>query len=291
MAWISIRWDYLQIMALVTTGKRMAVLATFFNPTPFAGAADLDIHGVGIREWMTPGLVDRPRGTDDVLLMAFHQAVTIGTEDGDVEAPANSLVAWQALAPHRYGRTDRSWQHSWIHATGSALDRHLRIAGLPRDVPIPGVDPRLIEQAAAAIHNELATHAEADPLIVENHLSTMLREIVRMMHGAAAPDIPADLLAVRRRLDARFHEPVVLADLARSCDWSVGHFCTRFKAAFGVPAVDLVVRLRLGRARALLRDPAVSVAAAAQAVGYDDPRTFARLVRRHLGCAPSALRG
>ena len=275
-------------MAQISTGKRHAVLATFFSPSPFAGAADLDLHGVGIREWMKPGLVDRPRGTDDVLLMVFHQAVTIGTEDGDVEVPANTLMAWQPLAPHRYGRTDQPWQHSWIHATGTALDRHLRISGLPRDVPIPGVDPLLIEQAAAALHAEVTNHVDADPLIVENHLSTLLRQVAR---SAAVPDIPADLLAVRRRLDTRFHEPVVLADLARSCGCSVGHFCARFKAAFGVPAVDLVVRLRLGRARALLRDPAVSVAAAAAAVGYDDPRTFARLVRRHLDCAPGALRG
>jgi AraC family transcriptional regulator of arabinose operon len=274
----------------VTQGKLRPRLAHFYGPTPFAGSAHLDVHGVGVREWMRPAMVDRPRGTEDVLLMVFHRPVCIGVDGSDVECPASTLLVWQPHAPHRYGNPDALWLHSWIHADGAVLHRHLRLNRIPLDVPISGIDPEWIEEACWAIHREVGGEPAPDPLIVENILSTLLRRVARAMGARRAIAVPPQLARVRRWLEERFHEPVVLADLARRCEWSIWHFCARFKAAYGVSAIDMVVRLRLGHARALLRDPSMTVAAAARAVGYDDVRTFAKLVRRQLGCSPSGLR-
>lgn len=267
-----------------------ADLGLFYGPTPFADDELLDIHGVGVRERMHPGIVDRPQGTDDILMMVFHQPVAIGVEGTDVECPADTLLIWQPLAPHRYGRADRAWMHSWLHLAGRTVLGHVSALGLPLDTPITGVDPALVEACAWAVHREVAGGHVPDAVIVENALSTLLRQVARVVRSRDAAVATPELAAVRAHLERNFHKPVDLAGLARRCGWSASHFCTRFTAAYGVPPIAFVVRLRLGRARALLRDPRTTVAQAAAAVGYDDPRTFARLARRHLGRGPKALR-
>lgn len=259
-----------------------------FMPRPPFASAEFDIVGLGYRESMRSCLVDRPRGTDDWLLMVFDQPVTIGQPSGVAETAGPVLMVWQPLAPHLYGRTDRVWNHSWMHITGTAVTRLVGLAGIPIDRPIPEVALADVEACVLALNAEIASD-RPDPVIGECCLRILLHQVARAARGGAHA-IPPGLIAARQRIEERFAEPVQLPSLARLAGLSVNHFCTAFRQAFGLTPYDFALRLRLERARMLLRDRNRSIADIAAEVGYDDPASFARLVRRRLGSGPRALR-
>lgn len=269
--------------------RRPCELKVFYAQPPLR-SRDLEIEGVGAREWMTSGIVDRPRGTDDWLLMFFHQATEIGVDQSRVRSEPGSLVIWRPRSPHLYGRIGQGWNHSWIHAQGTLLERLVAELELPVDRPISGIDAAWIERCVHDIHREISGHVSPDATIVANALHTFLRQVARARRPAEGPAVPATLLAVRRHLESHFAEPTGLEELARRAELSPNHFCGEFRRWFGASPIDFLIRLRLERARLLLRDRSESIAAVAKAVGYDDPHYFTKLVRRRFGCPPSALR-
>lgn len=259
----------------------------FFPRSPIE-SEQFQVVGIGYQEPMKAGLCDRPRGTDDWLIMVFHQDVRIGVEGRLVDAPGPVLAVWQPLAPHHYGREDRAWTHSWMHLAGPAVQRLVRLAGVPVDRPLPGVDPIEVERCVLGLAQEIASPAP-DPVVAESLLRILLHRVARTVRGGAGA-IPPGLMEARRWIEERFAEPLRLADLARRAGLSRNHFCTAFRAAFGQSPYDFVLGVRLEQARMLLRDRNRTIAEVAAEVGYDDAASFARLVRRRLGKGPRALR-
>lgn len=274
-------------MAPMPDEPRQAWFKRFFPRSPIE-SEQLQVVGIGYQEPMRPGLCDRPRGTDDWLLMVFHQDVSIGVEGRLVPCAGPVMAVWQPLAPHHYGRGDCAWTHSWMHLAGPAVGRLVRLAGVPIDRPLPGVDPAEVERCVLGLAQEIASPAP-DPAVAECLLRILLHRVARTVRGSAGA-IPPGLLDARRRIEERFAEPLALTDLARRAGLSRNHFCTAFRAAFGQSPYDFALSLRLEQARMLLRDRNLSIADVAAQVGYDDPASFARLVRRRLGKGPRALR-
>ncbi len=64
----------------------------------------------------------------------------------------------------------------------------------------------------------------------------------------------------------------------------------RFAAALGRTAREELLRVRMNQARALLADPAQTIAAIARACGYGTAASFSRAFRQHTGHWPSAHR-
>ena len=269
--------------------RRTCELRAFYAEPPLA-SSELQIEGVGAREWMPPGLVDRPRGTDDWLLMFFHQDVDLGVGRAQVRSDAGSLQIWRPHSAHLYGRHHGPWNHSWIHAKGALLEQMITNLALSNGSPMTGIDATWIERCVHDIHREIAGHARPDPTIVANAMHTFLRQVARACRPDEGRDIPAQLLAARRHLESHFADPTGLEVLARQAGLSPNHFCSAFRRWFGTSPIDFLIGLRLERARLLLRDRNQSIAAVSKAVGYADPHYFSKLVRRRYGCPPSALR-
>lgn len=280
-AWIRAEGAYLRVMA---------DLRLFFHP-PVVADRGLRLHGVGIREWMPPCIIDRPGGTDDWLLMTWHRPVLLRADAGAPPTlhPGPVTVVWDRAHGHYYGREDRRWCHSWIHADGAWLAERVAADGLPRNRPLVGTDPAWIESCARDLHAEARGGHEPDPDLLRHRLAILLRQLARHAR-AGAPTIPPDWLTIRGEIEARCCERLRLDALARRLGVSAGHFCEQFRRHFGVSPYRLAVGLRLERARVLLRDRSLTIAEVAAEVGYDDPRQFARLFRRHHGSAPGRAR-
>ncbi len=260
-----------------------------FFAAPVFRSKRIEVEGLGVREWMSPGLVDRPRGTNDWLLMVFHQPITLGVNGQRQTADGRTLMVWEPGQAHLYGATDTPWLHSWMHISGGAVTELVSEAKLPRGQPIPHCDPLWLERAALDLHQEIAAHAHPDPLIAEHVCRIFLRHVTRALRPADSA-VPPALLTVRRHLEAHLAEPTSLTDLARMAGLSANHFCGEFRRHFAVAPIDYLIRLRLDQARLLLRDRNLSVGQVSAAVGYADARYFARLFRRRFGCSPRALR-
>jgi AraC-like DNA-binding protein len=98
------------------------------------------------------------------------------------------------------------------------------------------------------------------------------------------------LLRARDLADARYYEPLTVADLARAAALSPAHFSREFRRTFGEPPHRYLLTRRLERAAALLRNTDRSVAEICVAVGLSSLGSFTTTFRRVYGTTPLAYR-
>jgi AraC-like DNA-binding protein len=261
----------------------------FVPPQPTAG--DFRIRGIGVREAMRPCLVNRPQGTGDWLLMMFLDPVQVRVDGTILGFPANSLIAWTPDAGHHYGNHAAPWSHSWVHAQGPFIRHAIRRAGLAAGRVMQLNDPSILERALLAMHEELTTQAEPDPVIIKNLFVNLLRSLRRSFDSCqAAKPIPERFLRIKAYLEAHYPDRLTLTDMARLAHLSVPHFCSEFKRYFETPPLEFVIRLRMHAAAHHLRNANHSISDVARLAGYEDLFYFSKLFKKRFGMSPRALR-
>jgi transcriptional regulator GlxA family with amidase domain len=139
----------------------------------------------------------------------------------------------------------------------SGIDLALQLVAL-RDGP----------SAAARVARQMVVYARRNG--EELQASAMMRH---RAHVSDAVHRAQDLI------DARYAEPLPLAELAAACGVSERTLTRRFGAATGLTPLGYQQSLRLERAENLIGNGA-TVSAAARAVGFEDPRMLRRLRAR-----------
>jgi AraC-like DNA-binding protein len=90
--------------------------------------------------------------------------------------------------------------------------------------------------------------------------------------------------------DARYFEPLAVADLAAAAGLSPAHFSRVFRRAYGEAPHAYLLTRRLERAAALLRTTDRSVTDICHAVGLTSLGSFTSSFTRTFGASPSAYR-
>ncbi len=98
------------------------------------------------------------------------------------------------------------------------------------------------------------------------------------------------LLRARDLADARYVDPLTVADLARAAGLSPAQFSREFRHTFGEAPHQYLLTRRLERAAALLRDTDRTVTEICSAVGLASLGSFTTSFRRIYGMAPLAYR-
>ncbi|HKQ98661.1 MAG TPA: AraC family transcriptional regulator [Candidatus Polarisedimenticolia bacterium] len=171
-----------------------------------------------------------------------------------------------------------------IPITGRAADAERFSGARPRD-------PELA-RAFRALHR--GVEAEAPPLERDGLLFNLMQSLYATGPGGSRASRPpaAEPDGVRRAreyLHDHRDEPIGLADLSRVASLSPYHLHRAFRRATGLPPHAYLVRLRVNRARDLLRR-GVAPAEVAHAAGFADQSHLTRHFRRLVGVTPARFR-
>jgi AraC-like DNA-binding protein len=98
------------------------------------------------------------------------------------------------------------------------------------------------------------------------------------------------LLRAKDLADARYAEPLTVADLARAAGLSPSYFSREFRRTFGEPPHQYLLTRRLERAAALLRNTDRPVTEICFAVGLSGVGSFITSFRRVYGMPPLTYR-
>ncbi len=101
---------------------------------------------------------------------------------------------------------------------------------------------------------------------------------------------PQRLRRIDELIESRLDAKLTVQDLAAALGLSAGFFSRAFKRATGQAPHEHVIDRRIARARALLRDPRLNLAAVALASGFASHAHMTAIFRARLGIPPSALR-
>ncbi|MBA3709416.1 MAG: helix-turn-helix transcriptional regulator [Planctomycetes bacterium] len=259
--------------------------------SPLLPAGPVQVHGLGIDEPMPPGRsIDRPAGSDEWLIMHFHDAVEVALDGAVREVPPHTLVVWPPGARQWFG-CNRRWTHSWMFCSGARLAACIRSSGLEPLKAHAQTDATIAARYLSQIHLEITRPADVDGAIIEGLLALYLREAFRESFRAAptlrrAAAIPARMLSARQLIDGDPTQPLTLRRLAQAAGLSRSQFSAEFRRCFGTTPIRYVLDLRLRRARTLLTDRNLSVGDAARRCGFADGHYFARQFRTRFGMSP-----
>ncbi|MFG0248664.1 MAG: helix-turn-helix transcriptional regulator [Phycisphaeraceae bacterium JB051] len=236
---------------------------------------------------MTQGLVDRPRGTGDWLIMYFPVPCQIMSK----QVAAGSLMIWSPGESQKYGDRQLGWSHSWMHCDGTAISRWLKQANLRANTIYSGMPQTHWVQTLIQVFDELNQHDVYASQMILNLMQNALLTFGRHAHPAPEDEnLKNSLQDIRRQLEMDYDQPVTLDELAAQTGLSISHFCARFKQAFGSSAIEYLIEQRMQQAAYLLYDRNLKIQDIAKRVGYDDVFHFSKLFKKHHGLSPRALR-
>lgn len=91
-------------------------------------------------------------------------------------------------------------------------------------------------------------------------------------------------------IEGHFQEPITTAGISSRFGYDKAYFCRRFKEITGLTPTTYIRILRLENARRLLKEPGMTVAAAAAASGFPDQNYFSRCFKAQYGKSPTAYK-
>lgn len=245
---------------------------------------------------LVPGLwAEGPEGVDALLarddVRALSRALERAHRRAAIVGAACSGVFVMAEAGLLDGR--RATTTWWLAS-------HLRRRRPAVDVdPAPSlvVEPGLLTAGAVFGIADLAFHLVAQrlgPSLAHRCTSVLLlhrqpSQAAVMAVGQLAGDDPV-VRAAERWVRAHLETSFDIAALARGVGTSARTLARRLDASVGMSPVRFVQQIRLETARYLFRTSKLTVDEVSVRVGYADTTTLRRLIKRHLGVSPKALR-
>jgi AraC family transcriptional regulator, arabinose operon regulatory protein len=249
-----------------------------------------EVRGLGIREGMRPGMVNRRGGTRDYLFMQFHTEVLLGVDGQVARCGRNTFMLWEPDVPHYYGNPDRRWAHSWLHCDGASVEAALGSADIPLNRPMLLPDTALADEALTLLYAELSENKRPDRAITESLVQIWIRKLRRAGPAGKIPTVPPRILAAQAYLDRNSSEGVSLEDLAGFVGLSASHLSAEFSKHLGTPPMRYLLELRLTRAAYLLANANLSIAEVAREAGFRDPLYFSRQFKKRFGLSPRPYR-
>lgn len=200
-----------------------------------------------------------------------------------------------AGTPHVYGPDDRHpWTLHWAAFNGPNAMEYTR--QLPQNQNAAPVAPEIrseILQLFAKLYALLEEGLSTSYLIcaskILEHILGLLFFHNPALHGVKAGG-PDPATRAIQHMQQRLHQPMELAQLARSVNLSPTHFSRVFKEKTGCSPIEYLIRLKIQRACQHLNTTEHSIRKIAEYVGYEDSAYFSRIFKKVMGTSPEQYR-
>lgn len=169
--------------------------------------------------------------------------------------------------------------------------------GFDFDRPVPSISHAGLRRTFSTLCRELKTADGVFNLFAEGCAMQMLAQLARLyrpdakgrksvLQGLAVWQVRRVIAYMRDHLDRN----ISLDDLANEVGLSRFYFCTAFRLSTGRTPYEMVLELRMRRARELLTLQNGPITEIALMVGYQTPSAFAATFRRFVGVTPREYR-
>lgn len=197
-------------------------------------------------------------------------------------------------------RWERDRQLAIVAIDPSRVSRYaheMGYGGEPHGNHQVGVDDPLIYQLGTGLVAEFLNGAAADFLYAESLSSALVAHLVKHYFSTGRPVQrelkglgPRQLANVLTYIEDNLAGRPLLDDLADVAHVSPSHFMDLFRKSMGISPHRYLVQRRVERAKNMLTNSDLPVAAIASLTGFADQSHLTRHLRRSLGTTPGQLR-
>lgn len=232
-------------------------------------------------------------------------AVRIDFPQASVEVERDGFFA---IAPRHLHRitdiTDIEMHAVFAELTAEPRNWNPRVVGVAdlavyAQTSIVAPDAGALSTVAAALIRHYSTDTAESSLVADGLLLQLLVEARCLPHRTINLDenpgraltYPSQLLEAIRLIERSYHDPdTTVASLAEHMHVCRSTLFRLFRRHMGYGPDAFLRHYRLDRARELLQRHDARINEIAYSVGFRDPATFCRAVRRYAGVTPSQLR-
>ncbi|TYP70312.1 AraC family transcriptional regulator [Paenibacillus methanolicus] len=223
---------------------------------------------------------------------------TAGGETYPLGAGHTFLIRPEQLISYASDERD-PWRYRWIAFEGRHAAELLAVTGLTGASPVAHAREasRRIAVLFRSIERTFRSGGGVAHLRAAGYLQLLLAELgAADGEGGRAPDRQggdgeALISQVIRYLSTQYAEPVSIEMMADTLGYNRAYLSRLFKQRTGMTPVTFLLKLRIDKARQLLRErPELTIEQIASSVGIQDALYFSKQFKRFYDMSPSAYR-
>ncbi len=186
-------------------------------------------------------------------------------------------------------RVTPPYEHYWFAFDGDVARQMLAQQHIPFEthhvlqVAHPALAESILKEAFIAAAQENGTAAA-------NSALTALLSLISTTPTKNVVNTDMRIQDVAEYIKTQYSHPITMADIAAHVHLSEKYVCKRFKALYGLPPQQHLIKVRMERAAQLLTDTALQIGEIANSVGFASPLYFSNAFRRFFGVSPSSYR-
>jgi len=205
---------------------------------------------------------------------------------------AGAIFSYGPGVSHRLRAVARRPLHKYfVNFGGHRALSLLRRIGLPPGSVRQVIDPISLRELLDAMISAGLRRTDLTPAIC----ASILEAFVLAVGDSAVEHAPHELGSLityrrcRATMEARVMELSTLEEAARVCHVAPSYLCRLFGRYDRETPYQMMQRLRMQRAAALLLEPDAMVKNVATELGFSDPFHFSHAFKRHFGVPPSQI--
>ncbi len=271
---------------------------------PFPEQGDLQLLFTGSSQ-TRPSHRSGPKVVDYFLIHYVEEGSGTYVCDGREYAlgPGDSFIIYPGVLVSYISDEAAPWKYRWIAFKGPSAQRLVESAGIAPERPTVRTAPRRRRHVRMCFERVRRTFAEMPPgtnlraaaclqlLLAEYADAVLAAEDVSLPEGAGGDASERLVKQAIHYLTAQYAEPISIELMAESLGYNRAYLSRLFKRHTGVSPVTFLVRLRLDRARRLLRERTeLTVEQVASSVGFQDALYFSKQFKSAYGQSPTEFR-